>query len=112
MKFYGEPNMLVKTKKRNLFQGTVKLMPLFRFDENGMFETTDEKLINKLKLRFKYDEELSKSEKENPVVKNKTVGKTEKEEEKSILKCKKCDFATDNMGELLAHYREHKKEGE
>jgi hypothetical protein len=83
MKFYGEPNLLVNTRKK--VNGMYKNTPLFIFDENGEYETEDKRLIEKLKKNFKH--------------------------ENNKFKCKKCDFETDNMGELLAHYRkEHPKE--
>lgn len=91
MKFYGTPNMLVKTKAKRPFTGIIYMKPLFRFDENGEFETEDKELIKKLKKRFKYDE----------------VNKAPKVDKKTY-KCKKCDFETDNKGVLLAHYRTHK----
>lgn len=85
MKFYGEPNTLVKTRKRKQFSTEVTMKPLFRFDENGEYETTDERLIQKLKKKFKYEEEKT-------------------------YKCKKCEYETTNKGELLAHYRKHKED--
>lgn len=51
-KFFGKPNLLVTTKKTQLFNNKVDYKPLFRFDENGEYETEDEKLIKKLKGRF------------------------------------------------------------
>jgi uncharacterized Zn-finger protein len=83
MKFYGEPNTLVKTRKRKQFSTEVVMNPLFRFDENGEYETTDERLIQKLKKKFKYDE--------------------------NKFTCKKCGETFDNKGLLLAHYRNHKE---
>lgn len=35
----------------------------------------------------------------------------EQPSEGSKYTCKKCSFSTDNKGLLLAHYRDHKKEG-
>jgi hypothetical protein len=82
MKFYGEPNLLVNTRKK--VNGMYKNTPLFRFDKNGEYNTDDEKLINKLKPNFKYEKNY---------------------------KCNKCNFETDNMGELLQHYKhKHPKE--
>lgn len=82
MKFYGEPNQLVKERKRKQFTMGIINKPLFRFDENGEYETNDPILIEKLKRKFKYDEKS--------------------------YSCKKCDFTTNNKGELLAHYKTHK----
>jgi hypothetical protein len=48
MKFYGEPNLTViefRSKKA-----------LCKFNDKGEFITEDEKLINKLRQHFKYEE--------------------------------------------------------
>ena len=87
MKFYGTPNSLVKERRKKPFSKEVKKIPLFRFDKNGEYTTSDGKLIQKLKKKFKYEEEKT-------------------------YKCKKCEYETTNKGELLAHYRTHKKEDE
>jgi hypothetical protein len=98
--FYGTPNMGVYKRikpheiKRNAF---LKKKLLFRFNENGEFETTDQGLIEKLKRHFKYDNEQIKPAGAEPA---------------KMMKCKKCNFETDNKGLLMAHYREHKKDGE
>ena len=78
MKFYGEPGMLVSERVRKPFTMEYKMKPRFRFDENGEFETDDERLIKKLKTKFKYDEGF---------------------------KCKKCGKTFENKGYLMAHYR-------
>lgn len=84
MKFYSEPNELVRTRIK--INNEFKLKTVCQFDNNGEFETEDETLIEKLKPHFKY--------------------------ENNSFKCKKCEFETDNNGKLLAHYRkEHPKEG-
>jgi hypothetical protein len=75
MKFYGNPNELVVNRRK--INGVIKNIPLFTFNEKGEYETVDEKLIEKLKQHFKYDEKH----------------------------CKKCDFTCENQGELLSHYR-------
>lgn len=88
MKFYGPPNMLLRVRN-------MKPIRAIRFDGNGEYETENPRLIARLKTRFEY-------EKEDP----KEVIKEEvKEEIKTIYNCKKCDFKTENKGELLAHYR-------
>lgn len=80
MKFYGSPNESVMTARR--INRVITRIPLFTFDEKGEYETTDEKLIEKLKLHFKYDQRH----------------------------CKKCDFACENQGELMSHYKTHKEQ--
>lgn len=81
MKFYAEPNLLVRINK-NIPRN--RRMKHFRFDSNGEFETDNPRLIKVLSKRFRH-------------------------EEKQIFKCKKCNYETENKGELLAHYRLHKK---
>lgn len=85
MKFYGTPNMLVKEKKRKPMSTDFVFKPLFRFNADGEFETNNEKLISKLKRRFEYEK---------------------------LKQCKKCDFKTENMGELLLHYRKEHPKGD
>jgi hypothetical protein len=87
MKFYGEPNQLVNTRKYNHRSGKVEQKTLFCFDKNGEYETDNQDIIEKLKTHFKHDE--------------------------NVFKCSKCGFETDSKGKLLAHYRsEHPKEVE
>lgn len=72
-KFFGEPNMLVKTRKKVLFDNKIEFKPLFRFDEKGEFETEDIHLINKLKSRFDHKEildiETEEKSEEKPIEK-------------------------------------------
>jgi rubrerythrin len=86
MKFYGPPNMLVKAKKRKKLSTEFEMKPIFRFNENGEYETSDEKLIQKLKKKFKHEE-------------------TKK------YTCKQCGDEFENKGLYLAHMKGHKKEG-
>lgn len=85
MKFFGEPNMLVKERKRKPMSQEITVKPLFRFDEKGEYETNNERLIEKLKKKFKH-------------------------EEKKYI-CKKCGEEFENKGIFLAHMKGHKKEG-
>ena len=84
MKFYGQPNSLVREMRRKPFSTEYEFKPIFRFDEKGEYETTDDRLIQKLKKKFKHDEEKK-------------------------FTCKKCGETFDNKGLLLAHYRNHKE---
>jgi hypothetical protein len=61
----------------------------FRFDQNGWFETKDQKLIDWIR-------------------KHKNFLKPE-EEPKNVYVCKACGFETDNRGKYLAHCRTHGK---
>ena len=49
MKFYAEPNMLVRPRKN----GPYKRLKPFRFDENGEYETDNPLMIKALSKRFK-----------------------------------------------------------
>lgn len=53
-RFKGKPNMLVKSKRVEMFNNKVDYKPLFRFDNDGFYFTDDEKLIERLKGRFDY----------------------------------------------------------
>lgn len=85
MKFYGQPNSLVREMRRKPFSTEYEFKPIFKFDEKGEYSTSDDRLIQKLKRKFKYEEEKT-------------------------YKCKKCEYETTNKGELLAHYRKHKED--
>jgi hypothetical protein len=61
---------------------------LFQFDGNGEFETDDEKMIKRAVPYFKHEDNIE------------------------TMKCKKCGAEFTNKGELLAHYRQHKKESD
>ncbi len=75
---------------------------VFRFDKNGEFETNDPKLIDWIKKNKNFL---------NPIDEAGKGPKDPKEPKVKVYKCKKCgEFETENMGELLAHYRnEHPK---
>lgn len=101
MKLKGEPKQLViNTRKR----GGQKKM--YRFNENGVLEipNRDKDLCKRMARRFEVIDEKKQ-------VKDKQKSET-KETDKKIYRCKKCGFTTDNMGKLLAHYKEeHPKNG-
>lgn len=111
--FYGNPNQLVKSRHKVLFENRVDFKPLFRFNDKGEYITDDEKLIEKLKSRFDhkpYIEETilseGKSEVDNLPSKEKEAPQNENKSE--IFKCKKCDFKGTSKGQLLAHYKKCK----
>ena len=117
-KFFGEPNTLVKTRKRVLFQNEIKFKPLFRFDENGEYVTEDEHLIAKLKGRFDHMEiadalpfeevdHIPEVEKMVPEVVE--VVEVVESFTTTTYKCKHCRFKTTNKGELLSHYKKAHK---
>ena len=97
MKFKAEPNLYVKLN--NKIVQRVTGLKGFTFDENGEYKTEVDLMIRVLKQSFEVKEEI---EEEIPEYENKQV-------ETVSFKCKKCDYETDNKGELLAHYRQHKK---
>jgi ribosome biogenesis GTPase A len=85
MRYIGEPNLTVIDYENN--------KKVFQFDDNGEFITDNEKLIKWMKENkgfIKYENNAIESDK--PM-------------------CKKCGLEFENKGLLLAHYREHKKEG-
>ncbi len=91
-RFFSEPNHPVTDGE------TGKL--LLRFDGNGEYLTLDPILAQRMKPYFRCEEiELVEIQAQEP------------EPGPKLYECKKCDFKTENKGELLAHYREHKKEG-
>lgn len=100
-KFFGEPNLLIKTRKKVPYEGTIDFKPLFRFDAKGEYITEDADLIERLKGRFDHIEVL---EAEEPL----PFEEEEEPKEEAKFKCKKCEFETANKGELMAHYRKHK----
>jgi tRNA(Ile2) C34 agmatinyltransferase TiaS len=73
--------MLIKRLKNAKFE------PLFRFNSEGEFITSDEKLIETLAKKFKYE-----------VI----------EEVKEENVCKNCKDTFESKGKLLAHYRKCK----
>lgn len=84
MFFKGPPNVLVKLRQTPMRKAK-KFPKKVRFDKNGFYETQNEFLAKVLVRKFEQIEE--------------------------IFTCQKCDFATDNKGELLSHYRRtHPKE--
>lgn len=106
-KFFGEPLKIINSKTSN--------KPLFRFDTKGEFITDDPEIIKRAMGFFDYmpmkaepdGERVTKTFVVPPIT---ITTKDDKPEEKKVLRCKKCDFTTDNQGLLMAHYREHKKE--
>lgn len=97
MKFYGEPNLAVyKIQKKKIFGDVSHRHRVFicQFDENGEFETDDEKLIAQLINKFEHE-----------------LTTPETDVETKLRHCKKCDFTCETQGQLLKHYREaHSKE--
>jgi len=100
MKFYGEPNLLVRFSERNIRRfGTHG----FSFNENGEYETDNDLLCQLLQQHYRCDivADTATTEPEN----NADTGET-------IRRCKKCEFTCGSQGELLRHYREqHPKTG-
>jgi len=78
MKFFSTPNMLVKFKK------PIGLLKFIKFDENGIYETKEKLIIERLKGFFEHEDKKHS--------------------------CKFCEEVFENKGDLLVHYRKHKKE--
>lgn len=107
MKFFGPPLKEIKSKTSG------KMM--FRFDTKGEFITDDNEIIQRA-IGF-FDHIPLKAEPDGERVAKTVVipattitTKSETEPEVKLKHCKKCDFTCDNQGDLLAHYRTHKKE--
>ena len=117
MKYFGQPGMSVIDYE--------KLKTVFRFDENGEYETRDEKLIKWMKKNKNFIRcedtgptgDTGPAEPTEPTEPTGPTGDTEptgdgKPASVPKFRCKKCGFETDNRGALLAHYRKaHPKEG-
>lgn len=84
VKFKGTPNLLVR------FNPPIGNIKHIRFDENGEYQTDNKRIIKRFSHKF-----------DSVPVK-----------EVKSYKCKKCDFTTDNKGELMAHYRTEHPKGE
>ena len=84
MKFKGSPNLYVKVSNKYIQRVTGKKG--FYFNDKGEYETDNEILIKALEQNFE----------------------TVKTEAK-VYYCTKCDYKTDNKGELLSHYKSHKE---
>jgi hypothetical protein len=93
MKFKGNPNQLISMIYRVGF--VRKNKRIGRFDSNGIFETEDKKIIDRMIRHFSILGEIE------TIIINKPI----------LRHCKKCDFTCESQGELLKHYREaHSKE--
>src|SRR5665647_177662 len=99
MRFKGEPNTLVSMVYRVGF--VRKNKKIGRFSADGIFETNDTKVINRMKKHFQVIEED-----EEIIITKDTIIKKE-----TIRHCKKCDYTCTNQGVLMKHYSEkHPKE--
>jgi hypothetical protein len=89
MIFYGEPNQMVRKKCRKQMSREFEMKPAFRFNPNGELELPDDHpLIDRMKKRFRYE-----------------AVEAVPAEETFKMNCRKCDFKTNNHGELMAHHR-------
>ena len=88
MKYKYQPNVHIIDYKI--------LKEMFAFDDNGEFETDDPKLIEWIRKNKPFLKPI-----EEPV-------KPQEAKQEKKYKCKYCNYETENKGELLAHYREHK----
>jgi len=103
MIFKGEPNLYVRISNK-MYQRITGVKG-FIFDSNGRYETENANVCKILSQHFEAVEPTKEHIKQE-------IAEPIKEEIKdNVYKCKKCDFETDNKGELMAHYRKnHKKE--
>jgi hypothetical protein len=109
-KFFGEPLKIINSKTSN--------KPIFRFDTKGEFITDDPEIIKRAMGFFDYQKMKAETTGEKvkktfttPLLTITTKDdKKEIKEEKKKFKCKKCEFETENQGDLMRHYKDHKKE--
>lgn len=87
MKVFGNPNETVNTWVG--IGARKRIAVLFQFDDKGVYEFDESKVSKETLAKIKDNFKI---------------------EEPKKFKCKHCDYETENKGELLAHYREHKKE--
>jgi hypothetical protein len=101
--FKGEPNMLVNLKPPI---GTTKHV---RFDGSGEFTTENERMIQRFHHRF--DSVPADGKELTEEMTDDLEFQQHQQEETKHYACKKCDYVTENKGELMAHYRQnHPKE--
>lgn len=89
MKYFSTPNCHIIDYD--------KCKEVFCFNENGEFETTDEKIIQFMKKNknFIRREESQKIK----------VAATGASKEIELKQCKKCKFTCENQGDLMQHYK-------
>ena len=94
----GEPNELVNIRTRKF--GVISRKPLFRFDNYGMYHTTDAKILERASTHFKIIDDIENVENEDIIT-----------EEVIAIKrtCKTCGATFTNVGDFFAHAREHKR---
>lgn len=118
IKVYGTPNRYCKVRLLNPVVNKKRQKRLFLFDEHGTaIINTDEyrpRIVKAIMKTYKYTDLRERHESEPDkeiVVKEENNAEVKSGEEIKLRHCKKCDFACESQGDLLAHYRkEHKKE--
>ena len=81
MKFYGTPKLYVKISNKNLIRLTG--LKGFTFDNDGVYETDNQTLINTLKMQFKYEDDSLPSEEKTEALEAKIEGVDEEEKPKT-----------------------------
>ncbi len=112
MRFKAPPNHVIRVSTP-VIQRALQRKYIF-FDENGILETDKPFLIKVLaRVAERPDSLISIVESDTPETENNADASAETGEEIKLLHCKKCDFTSDNWGELMAHYRaDHPKDKE
>lgn len=110
MKFKAPPNHVIRVVTPAI-QRALGRKYIF-FDENGELETEKPLLIKVLaRVAERPDSLISIVESDTPETENNADASAETGDEIKLLHCKKCDFTSDNWGELMAHYRaDHPKD--
>lgn len=117
IKVYGTPNRYCKVRLLNPAINKKRQKRLFIFDEHGTaIIDTDEyrpRIAKAIMKTYKYMELHEKYEIEPDteiVVKEEINAEKKPSEEIKLRHCKKCDFTCESQGDLMRHYKEHKKE--
>ena len=94
MKFKGMPGEWIR--ERYKINSMFKLRTVGQFDENGIFETEDVRLIEKLKVNY------AEADISHDLLASDSKPHSEN-------KCKYCGEEFEKKGQLLAHYRKCEK---
>lgn len=107
MKFTGTPNVLIRMVYKIGMERRTKIIG--RFDKDGIFETEDTRIINRMKKYFDNVKDIAQCPDKKEV---NAQHITPVIPEKIVRHCKKCSYTTTNQGDLMKHYREEHPKGE
>lgn len=109
MKLYSDPGRVVQ--KRDRFQGKMRIVPIFRFDENGIAEIDETKYsetdLSKFKVLFGTKPTDNITEELKPIVDDSTAQDVIKQDG---IYCKHCGGYHENKGFVMSCARKRNKE--